>query len=424
MHDTQSRAELVDVIRQVRARWRAKLALRGAVVVVAGSLLALFLSARGLEAFKFSSPSIVAFRVVTFAAFAVLALYWLLGPLMRRVSDAQVALYLEERDPSLEAAILSAVEAAGAPVDGTAPPHSAALVDRLVAQAVDRCRDIDFGRAFEQSAIRRHLATLAAIVAAATLLIVFGPAYLRHGVSALLVISRSAEAASPYHIDVAPGDVTVPRGSDQSVRARLTGFTAVDAALMMRPASSGAFERVPLVATSDPARFEGMLFHVEKPVEYLRRVRRRAVADIHDAARRSAGGQAARSRVPLPRLHRAAAAEGGHGRRRRGDPRDRSPRARRADDEDARRADRAQRDRRLAAGAPGRRLADRRLHDRQAGVLPDRAHRSEGRSGRRVAAVHDRRRRRPGADRVVHQARARQLGDAGRGAVRRGEGRR
>ena len=129
MHDAQSRAELVDVIRQVRARWRAKLALRGAVVVVAGSLLALFLSARGLEAFKFSSPSIVAFRLVTFAVFAALALYWLLGPLMRRVSDAQVALYLEERDPSLQAAILSAVEATAASGDEAARPHSAALVE-------------------------------------------------------------------------------------------------------------------------------------------------------------------------------------------------------------------------------------------------------------------------------------------------------
>ncbi len=41
MGDAGHRAELVEVIRQIRNRWRLKLALRGVVVVVAGSLLAL-----------------------------------------------------------------------------------------------------------------------------------------------------------------------------------------------------------------------------------------------------------------------------------------------------------------------------------------------------------------------------------------------
>ena len=46
------REELVAVIRRVRNRWRLKLALRGAVIVVAGTLLALLLSASSLEALR------------------------------------------------------------------------------------------------------------------------------------------------------------------------------------------------------------------------------------------------------------------------------------------------------------------------------------------------------------------------------------
>ena len=103
--------ELVDVIRRVRNRWRLKLALRGAVVVAAGTVLALLLSASGLESFRFSAPAIISFRIVTVAVYVGLLLYGLVWPLRRRVTDAQVAMYLEERDPTLEAAIISAVEA-------------------------------------------------------------------------------------------------------------------------------------------------------------------------------------------------------------------------------------------------------------------------------------------------------------------------
>src|SRR4029453_9509112 len=126
------RAELVEVIRQIRNRWRLKLALRGLVVVVAGSLLALFLSPSGLETLKFSPAAIISFRLIVAIVFAALATVWLWRPLRRQVSDAQVALYLEKQDPSLEASILRAVEGCGD--EGAGDTRSQALVDRLVEQ--------------------------------------------------------------------------------------------------------------------------------------------------------------------------------------------------------------------------------------------------------------------------------------------------
>src|SRR5258705_11006850 len=130
------RTELVDVIRRVRNRWRGRLALRGAVVVVAGTILALLLSASGLEQLRFSAPAIIAFRIVSVAVFVGLLLYGLVWPLRRRVTDAQVAMYLEECDPTLEAAIISAVEAT---VNGPSPDHSPHLVEKLVEQAIGQC---------------------------------------------------------------------------------------------------------------------------------------------------------------------------------------------------------------------------------------------------------------------------------------------
>src|SRR3954467_13030978 len=94
------RAELVDVIHRVRNRWKLKLALRGAVIVVAGTLLALLASASSLEALHFSPAAIIAFRIIALLVFIGLVVVGFVQPLRRRVSDGQVALYLEEKDPS------------------------------------------------------------------------------------------------------------------------------------------------------------------------------------------------------------------------------------------------------------------------------------------------------------------------------------
>src|SRR5262245_36985098 len=261
------RTQLIDVIRSVRNRWRLRLALRGAVVVLAGTVLALLLSASGLESFRFSAGAIIVFRILSVAVFVGLLLYGLVWPLRRRVTDAQVAMYLEECDPTLEAAIISAVEATA---NGGSPDHSPRLVEKLVEQAIEQCRSVERGSVVDQSAVKRHAITLAAVAAVTALIVALGPAYLRQGLSALLVISRSAEASSPYNIEVTPGNVKVPRGADQAVRAKLIGFTAKDAAVLMRTSAGAAFERVPLVAGTgnDDASFEGMLFHLEKQTEY------------------------------------------------------------------------------------------------------------------------------------------------------------
>jgi hypothetical protein len=258
------RTELVDVIRRVRNRWRLKLAMRGAVVVVAGTVLALLLSASGLESFRFTAPAIIAFRVVTVGVFVGLLLYGLVWPLRRRVTDAQVAMYLEECDPTLEAKIISAVEATA---DGGSEAHSPRLVEKLVEQAIDQCRSMDHAHTVERTALQRHAASLAAIAAILALALAFGPAYLRHGMSALLTF-QSAAASTPYKIEVRPGNTKVPRGADQAVSAKLIGFSSSDVTVMMRGAQNAAYDRVPLIPGKEQGTFEGMLFHLEKPTEY------------------------------------------------------------------------------------------------------------------------------------------------------------
>ena len=236
------------------------------MLVVAGTLLALFLSASSLVALRFSPGAIIAFRLIAFAVFAGLVWLFLVRPIRRQVTDTQVAMYLEENDPKLEAAILSAIEATSGSI--IAQGHSPDLVNKLIEQAIDQCRHALTGHHVDRQGVQRHAMTLGGVAIAAVLLVILGPAYLRHGLSALLIVTRAAEKSSPYSIDVKPGDTKIPRGSDQQVSARLLGFSSKDATLMARSSPGAQFERIPLVAGANPAAFEAMLFHVDKGTEY------------------------------------------------------------------------------------------------------------------------------------------------------------
>ncbi len=240
-----------------------KLALRGAVRVLALCVSMLVFAAYALEWARFSGEAIVTLRILAGLAVGAAVAYFLLRPLLRRVTDEQVALYLEEREPSLQALVVSAVEA-----NRSGRAASAALVQRLVEQAFDACVATDAARRAERSTLQRLGAMLAVVACIAAAVVLLGPAFYRHALSALLFVSRSIEAAAPYRIDVAPGHATVPKGADQTVTARPVGFQAGEASLMVRRQPTVPFEAMPLVPTDD-RRFEGMLFDVGGPVEYF-----------------------------------------------------------------------------------------------------------------------------------------------------------
>ena len=268
-----SRDELFDVIRRVRNRWRLRVLLRGTAVVAAAGVAAFLASSYGLELFKFSAASVIAFRVLTWLTLGGLLYWFLIRPLAHAIPDQRVALYLEEHDPSLQAAVLSALEETQRGERTDSPDYSPALVDRIVQDAVEHCRALDWGAAVEREKIRRSSGYLAVVSAAALLVFLLGPSYLRDGASALLTPIGSLEAASPYHIDVFPGDATIARGSDPTITAQLLGFDSSDVTLFMRTSPSAPFERVPMIPQDGeaavPGGFETLLFDVREETRYF-----------------------------------------------------------------------------------------------------------------------------------------------------------
>ena len=168
-HDfTSDGARLTDVVRGIRNRWRLKRALRGASIVIAGGFVLLATSAFILDALRYGETAVTVVRTLALLLLAVLAVIFVVLPLLpkRMPADRRVALYLEEHEPSLDAAVVTAVEmqeregsgrtrsvppAVGnhpdrGPLPAVGQPLSASLVAHLTHSALDRVHKIDDGR--------------------------------------------------------------------------------------------------------------------------------------------------------------------------------------------------------------------------------------------------------------------------------------
>ena len=156
----RARLELLDAIRHVRTRWRMRIALRGLAALLGIGLVAFLVSSWGMEGSRFSPAVVTGFRIFTWLSLLVVGIWFLVRPLWRRPSDAQVALYLEEHEPSLKAAVLSAIDA-GADPEAASTAHSPALVQQLMESAVRKARAVDGGHRIERAGLLRWTAAVA-----------------------------------------------------------------------------------------------------------------------------------------------------------------------------------------------------------------------------------------------------------------------
>ncbi len=257
----QVQNRISDVVRGVRWRWRVRLALRGLMWVVGLTAGVTFLAVIGLERARFDADTVIALRVLTWFTLLVSTVWFLVRPLRRKVTDAQVALYLEEQEPSLEHSVTSVLDEGS----GSASPD---LTSRTAEIALEKARNVRYGRRIEQGGFYRFAGGLTALVVLALSVTLLGPAHLRLGLSALLFPTTAAEAVNPYSVGVLPGDVTIARGSDQMVTATLDQFEAGEASIFTRSESEQSFQRLSMLTDLDGG-FEVLLLGVNEPTEYF-----------------------------------------------------------------------------------------------------------------------------------------------------------
>ena len=253
--------ELLEVVRGVRRRWRLRQALQGGAIVLAAGFAVFFLSTFGIDRLRFDPGWVTVFRVLLWVTVAGLVGWFVARPILRRVTDEQVALYLEEHEPSLKSAFLSAVERAGAGAG------AAGLDRRLLEVAVERARRVDRGQRVERDRLRRSSAWLAGVGTAVAFILLFGPAFQGTAGSLLVGPWKTADAANPYALTVTPGDVLISRGSDQRVTAVPQGFQTDDVRIAVRRGDADVWERYSMTPGEDGA-FEILLFDLDEPADY------------------------------------------------------------------------------------------------------------------------------------------------------------
>lgn len=259
--------EITRVVRDVRRRWRLGRGIRGVAITLGGSVIALAVAAAVMGAFDYSDAAVGAARISVAVVVALLAGRFVVVPLLPRPRDAQVALYLEEREPSLEGSLVTAVEASGGAA-AAGSPTSPALLARLMHAARARARLVADGRDADAPVLRTAWMTLGAVVLSAVFALAIAPDVLRQGMGLLLRPWAEVPTAVRFRIDVEPGDTELPRGGDLLVRAALQGFDSDRADVLVRVSDSTDWLPVPM-SGEKRQRFSARLFDVTAGSEYV-----------------------------------------------------------------------------------------------------------------------------------------------------------
>src|SRR3954470_13328484 len=282
-HPLPESARLTGVVHRVRDRWRLKRALRGASIVLAVGFVLLVGSAYVLDRLHYGHTALLVARTMVLLVVAVLAALLVVAPYLpkRRPSDRRVALYLEEHAPSLDAAVLTAVElqeieAAVVREDAerlrARRPVSSALLGQLTHTALERVHTIDDGKHVDERELHISAGLLAGVAGIALLVTLLGPPVLRHGMGLMLVPWDREPAAAVYAIATEPGNVTIARGGDLLISARLRGFQSDAVDLLVRQRDSTNWQRLTMALDSVgkfAGRYTFRLFDIAAPMEYV-----------------------------------------------------------------------------------------------------------------------------------------------------------
>src|SRR5215831_10268803 len=257
--------ELLQKIGIVRSRWKAFLWLRGLAWVLGVTIVALLIGLALANSTGISVWTINALRLGLLAAVTVTVIKALVIPLRRTPTDTQLARFIEEKNPGLQDRLVSAVDAIQ-----NARPEQLTFVHLLTKDVLDRTKNVRFG----DQVNKRKFSTFAALTGVFAVALVIGlyvaALFFPVGFDRMFARGLKPPNADAMKLEVTPGDVTVPKGSDVVIQAVAFGLDPRRAEVHLRYSNSTDWE----VSTMEPSpqnqpTFRHLLFNVQEAVHYF-----------------------------------------------------------------------------------------------------------------------------------------------------------
>jgi len=214
--------QVLGLIARVRARWRRLIVLRGTIraALAASAVLA---AALVLASLGGRSPFLLVLVGVAAAVLVPGAVIWGLWPARQRPSNARVARFVEEADPSLDDRLVSAVDLLDSgPSDSE---RVSALAAPMLADASRRASAVEPDAVVSGDLLRR--VGLKTVLALSLVLAIgyVGRDAARQSADALSFVLFPSRAA----LEVVPGSIRIQVGAPLRIEARLVGsVTTVD----------------------------------------------------------------------------------------------------------------------------------------------------------------------------------------------------
>src|SRR5436309_56766 len=212
--------QIRELLHRVRSRWKARsiflAAVRGSLAASAVLGVALILAHGG----RWAGSSPIALAAAGFVAFGlvVAAIVWGVAPLRHTPSDARLARFIEERTPSLDDRLVSAVDLVQSERYGSSP----AIAEPMLADAARRAGAVDLDQIVPIGLLRRAGVQAAAAVAILVVLVLVA----REPARQTLDAASLALFPSRVTLEVTPGSARIKVGTPLAIEARLVGNRA------------------------------------------------------------------------------------------------------------------------------------------------------------------------------------------------------
>lgn len=258
-----SRERLESYLGALRRRLRSHIYLQAGAVAAAGVLSITCLAVWLFNKEDFAPSVAVSARVALVILLALVAVLLLWLPL-RRLSRDDGSRVFEERLPEEHGRIQTYLDSKRREAEG----HGSPLIELLAADAADIAEKTPPAAVISQRRLLIAASVAGAAVIALALLLSVGPSYWGFGSRhVLLGAELPREAITLKRITVLPGDATVRRNSDVSIRATVDGFRPEQTQVFVRFADQQQWEAAQM-RSADEGQFDFKLYAVRGPLTY------------------------------------------------------------------------------------------------------------------------------------------------------------